>query len=208
MPYSNDGGPVFNATRCSAIARDPAGVGEPCTTAQGPVGGVDDCDAGMMCWDVDPQTNTGHCVAFCTGCEADPACSTPCSYCAFAGGSGLPVVCLPRCNPLAQDCAEGEGCYPVYDGFGCRADASGEDGAAGDPCEFVGACDPGMFCADADALPGCEGSSGCCTPYCELRSADPCPNATPPIECVPLHDAPPTNDCMSHDNVGACMLPG
>lgn len=45
VPWANDGGGVWNATRCSPVDDDPAAPGEPCTVEGGPTSGIDDCDA-------------------------------------------------------------------------------------------------------------------------------------------------------------------
>jgi len=161
------------------------------------VSGIDDCEAFAMCWDVDPRTNMGVCIGFCMGSEANPVCEDPSAQCSITG-AGVLIICLPFCDPLLQDCAEGSACYPDNDGFDCAPDASGEAGAAGDPCEYLNVCDPGLFCAEAPTVPGCRGL-GCCMPFCDL-SAPMCPLLT---ECVPWYDdgqAPP-----GFEDVGGCM---
>src|SRR5689334_19955710 len=45
MPWANDGGNSWNATRCTPLAEDPNGIGEPCTVEGSPVTGIDDCEA-------------------------------------------------------------------------------------------------------------------------------------------------------------------
>ena len=74
MPWANDGGDEWNATRCSPIENEPAQVGEPCTVEGGPTSGIDSCAISAMCWEVDPMTNMGTCIAMCTGTADMPVC--------------------------------------------------------------------------------------------------------------------------------------
>jgi len=205
MPWANDGGSSWNSTKCVEIAPDPKQVGEPCTVEESGVSGIDDCDIHSMCWYVDPDTLMGECVAFCVGDEANPSCEDPNSYCALSG-EGVLILCLPTCHPLEEPCPPDEVCVP---GWGselfCVFDASGDAGAAGDPCEFVNACNPGLFCASVDYVPDCEGNIGCCTPFCDLLAADPCPGAVPEVECIPWFEegqAPP-----GYETLGVCGVP-
>ena len=146
MPYSIDGGDTWNALACFPIADDPVGVGEVCEIEGNGVTGVDNCVAGAMCWDVDPRTLEGTCVAMCSGSEANPICTDPCTVC-VGNAFGL---CLHKCDPVAQDCARGQACYAFNDTFACAPDASGEVGVAGDPCECPHTrstpTTPGIFC--------------------------------------------------------------
>jgi hypothetical protein len=202
MPWANDGGNVWNALRCSPIADDPDAVGEPCTVEGSGVSGIDSCEAGSMCWDVDPETLQGYCVGFCTGSPDDPMCEDPYQSCAL-GSDGPLALCFPLCDPLLQDCAEGQACYGIDDVFNCIPDASGEMGAPGDECEYLNVCDPGTFCASAELVPGCPGMVGCCTPFCDVNEVPPA--CLPGQECTPWYEvgeAPP-----GYENVGACVLP-
>ena len=197
MPWANDGGTSWNATKCSPIQRDPDRIGESCTVVDSGVSGVDSCEAASMCWNVDPKTNEGTCFAFCMGDETDPICEEPGYVCPISA-DGVVIVCLPTCDPLAPDCADGELCIPTYaDSFLCAPDASGAAGAAGDPCEFPNVCDPGLLCAPGQIVPDCE-TSGCCTPFCNLQA----PDCEVDEACVPYYrpgDAPP-----GYENVGLC----
>jgi len=204
MPWANDGGGSWNATKCSPLAEDPNGVGDPCAVVQSGVGGIDDCEAHAMCWNVDPETNEGTCVALCTGGEANPTCADPCVSC-FVSASGVVNLCLPICDPLAQDCVPGEACYPVNDTFSCAPDAGGDAGVLGDPCEYLNWCDPGLFCANADTLPNCAGPAGCCTRLCDASAADPCAGIAG-TECVPYFEENQQPPCYG-GVVGGCLLP-
>jgi hypothetical protein len=201
MPWANDGGNSWNALRCSPIADNPDAPGEPCTVEGSGASGIDSCELGAMCWDVDPDTLEGVCVAFCVGSPERPACEDADAMCVM-GGDGVLALCIPVCDPLQQDCSvEGNACYPVNDSFICAPDASGDTGAPGDACEFINVCDPGSFCASAEVVPECMGA-GCCTLFCDLDMPLPC---LPGQECTPWYEAgmaPP-----GFENLGACALP-
>jgi hypothetical protein len=207
MPWANDGGNSWNATRCSPVAPDPGQVGDPCTVEGSGVSGVDDCAIATMCWGVDPETNQGTCTAFCMGSENNPVCDNPQTACSIAN-EGTLILCLPTCDPLLQNCMDGEGCWGIDDDFVCAPDAGAEgEGAYGEACEFLNVCDPGLFCANPDIVPGCQ-ASGCCSEFCDL--SDPqaganCAGAGGGQECLPWFEegqSPP-----GYEDVGACGIP-
>jgi hypothetical protein len=206
MPWANDGGGAWNATRCSPLDDNPSQVGDPCTVEGSGVSGIDNCDISSMCWDVDPETNMGTCIAFCSGSEANPVCEDPTTSCVITN-EGTLILCLPNCDPLLQDCAEGQACYPVGDSFACAPDASQDTGAYGDACEFINVCDPGLMCGAPEWVPGCAGA-GCCTDICDVSDADAsanCPGNAGGQECVAWYEegqAPP-----GFENVGVCSIP-
>lgn len=209
MPWADDGSGTWNATKCSPIAPDPRAVGEPCTVEGSGVSGVDDCEAHAMCFDVDPATNMGECIAFCYGDESDAFCTDPCSSCKVSADGPL-ALCLPMCDPIGPDgCDDGEVCVPTDDTFTCVAQAQDRAmGTLGAPCEFLNVCDPGLFCADASQLPSCEGETGCCSAFCDLNAEDPCDALLPGTVCMPWYDngeAPPES-CIG-GAVGACTAP-
>jgi len=202
MPWANDGGGSWNATRCSPLNANPGQPGDECEVEGSGVSGLDTCDLASMCWDVDGETNTGTCVPFCEGSADNPLCSDPDEGCSITN-DGVLILCLPTCDPLLQDCAEGQACYPEPAGFICSPDASGEMGIFGDPCEFLNVCDPGFWCANADTVPGCAGAVGCCASYCD--TSDPMPSCEPGTECVTWHEegtAPP-----GEEDIGVCIIP-
>ena len=211
MPWANDGGNAWNATKCVPVDPNPKQPGDGCTVQGDGVSGIDDCDVASMCWNVDPETNTGYCVAFCMGTPEAATCADPEQSCLIAN-DGVLILCLPACDPLLQDCEKNEVCLPntAGDGFACVIDASGGMGTAGVPCEFGNACNPGLVCAGAEFVPGCADAEGCCAPYCDLTDPDAaqtCANTytTPGADCVPFFEmgmAPP-----GHEDVGLCILP-
>jgi hypothetical protein len=206
MPWANDGGSVWNARRCVPLDADPKHPGDSCIVQGNAYSGWDNCDIASMCWHVDPDTLEGVCVAFCTGTEQDPVCDDPSLRCNICN-DGVLILCLPHCDPLLQDCPDGEGCYWVADKFVCSPDISGPDaGSAGDPCEYSSACDPGLQCFDAQYVPGCAGPAGCCAPYCDVNV--PSCNAAAGEECLPWweeEDQAPT--CPNLQRVGLCIVP-
>ncbi len=207
MPWSNDGGGAWNATRCSPVSENPGQAGDECSVEGSGTSGIDDCDIGVMCWDVDPKTNIGTCVAMCTGDEANPICEDPDTNCSIANDGAI-VLCLPSCDPILQDCPEGQACYPINEDWSCAPDASGEMGVYGDPCEFINVCDPGLICLGAASTPNCQGAAGCCTEVCDLTDPagdDQCSGSGEGQTCQAWYEegaAPP-----GYEDVGACALP-
>lgn len=198
--WASDGGAAWDANRCVEVATDPHKPGEPCTVEGSAVSGIDDCELASMCWNVDPDTLTGTCVALCEGSPRDPTCPEPNTLCRVSG-SGVLNVCLPTCNPLAVDCPQGQVC--VDSGFGPFTCVFGSPGPVGAPCEFVNACDPGLACIPSELVPGCDlGSASCCSPYCSL-AAPACPDGDE--VCQPWFEqgqAP-----AGYEDVGVCALP-
>ena len=199
MPWANDGGSAWNATRCSPVAEDAAEPGEPCVVEGSAVSGLDNCELHAICWYVDPQTNEGTCIAMCNTANGGAFCEDPDFYC--SSGSVL-SLCFATCSPLLQDCLPGEACYPLQEDFVCHADASGKCGAAGERCEFVNVCDPGTACLNPDLVPGCELDPGCCSSYCHLD--DPTPPCLDGQSCLPWYDDPSDAEEAS---IGVCALP-
>ena len=205
MPWDDTGAGWWNTVRCSPVADDPNAVGEPCAVVGSAVSGIDDCVLGAMCWDVDPKTNVGECVALCTGSEVDPTCANPCDVCTIS--SGPLILCLRGCDPLAQDCGVEEGCYPNNDTFTCAQELARDGGLAGDPCEFINVCVAGNVCVGSDLVPGCADATGCCTPFCDAGGPDGCDALLPGTSCVPwFEEGQQPEQCVSSGIIGACMV--
>ena len=203
MPWANDGGSSWNSTRCSPIADDPGDEGDPCTVEGSGVSGIDDCDLGLVCWEVDPDTNAGVCHPLCIGSENNPLCKDPGQTCSISG-DGVLNLCLDACTPLTPDCPQGQACYPIHRGFVCAPDASGDLGAYADPCEFINVCNPGLACIGAEFVPDCSPSAaGCCSPYCDTTGPNTCPGEGQ--ECVPWFE--PADAPAGFENAGICSLP-
>jgi len=195
---------AWDSTKCVEVTGTDK-PGDVCTS-QGAYSGVDSCIKGAMCWGVDME-GMGTCVALCIGTPDDAVCENK-GLCTIPGGGGPLNLCLPVCDPLLQDCSgAGEACYPIADAFNCAPDASGEEGVANDPCEYINVCDEGLMCADAAFVGmGCPvDSTGCCTPFCKFPGGL-CPN--PDQECVQYFDPmmfPPNDPWL---DIGSCGVAG
>jgi hypothetical protein len=200
--WANDGGSAWNATKCVPVMPNADAESEPCTTIGDALSGLDSCELGSFCWDMDPETGLGLCVAFCIGSEANPTCADPEKRCTGKDFN----ICLPVCSPIEQDCPVGCACYPSSDEFQCFPVAAEEDmGHYGDDCEFINVCQPGLFCSNPESVPSCIGGIGCCSSYCDLSAPD-CPGMEDGVECIPWYEegqAPP-----NFASVGACAIPG
>ena len=208
MPYADDGGGSWNNNKCVPVVEDPVHLGEPCFAPEGGVAGIDNCDFGLMCWDVD-QEGIGYCIEMCSGSAEQGLCETPCTVCGVYGGGNL-AICLPACNPILQDCDPSDVCIgnPSGNGFLCVLDASGDEGQVHDPCNFANACDPGLMCNDPTAAVECDqDAQGCCEPFCDISDPDAdmkCPGVGQ--VCHPYFEDGTTMPCWQ--NAGFCAVPG
>jgi hypothetical protein len=202
-PWANDGGGTWNAARCVPVANDPDAAGEPCTVEGSATSGIDSCAEATMCFHVDPATNTGTCVALCSGSLQDPQCIAPEAACLVAN-DGVLALCLDTCDPLAPACAEGEGCHPspLSDRFFCLPTFD-QPGTHGQPCEAVAACAPGHVCVEASLLPACAGAA-CCAQLCDTTAGEPCPADDQGVGCEPWYE--PGMAPAGLENVGVCVL--
>lgn len=197
---------VWDALGCFPLAASPKEPGDECTVVGTGVSGMDDCAMGSMCMGVDEETLLGVCIAMCEGTAAAPGCADPRTTCIIAN-DGVILVCLPQCDPLVQDCAEGEGCYESgTGGFFCFAqdETAGEAGYAA-PCGTLNYCDAGLMCAAAEMVPGCA-SDYCCTEFCDASGApEQCSGAAQGQTCAPYFaaDAAPPGFA----DVGVCGVP-
>ncbi len=159
---------------CFPLDPDAKQVDEPCQVGEDPWDGIDDCVEGAVCWNADEDGN-GTCLSLCPLMGDDYSCyyenSGTCNVCQECAVG----LCIPICNPLLDDCADGQLCVPNnQEGFGCVLDAGDGQSPAGTPCDFVNACDAGTQCLSADLYPApsCEGQSGCCVPMCDWSEFD------------------------------------
>ena len=203
VPWANDGGDSFNANRCSPVADNAAAVGEPCMVQGSAVSGLDDCELGAICWNVDPDTLEGTCVPQCAGSPDAPECPED-LVCSIAG-EGSVNVCLPPCNPLMDSCPMDEACFDYGEQFVCTG--LPETAAYGEPCHWINACEPGLVCVDGETI-GCD-DPACCTSLCNLTDGEPnpaCPDAAMGQTCVPwdqVGDAAP-----GFEDLGVCVDEG
>jgi hypothetical protein len=183
MPWANDGGGEWNATRCSPLANDPNQVGELCMVEGSGTSGIDDCDLGLVCWQVDPETNIGVCHSMC-GSEP-PFCEPP----LVCGEVEIAPMCIEPCDPLdPASCPEGQACgFFMSTVLVCQPAPEGS--AEGTPCDAAMVCEPGTLCSYDAALDCGNGvGQGCCAVPCDL--GDPVACVDPEI-CVPWFPLPP-----------------
>ena len=167
VPYSGDGDPWWDDSRCVPVARDPGTQGEPCLIEEWAYSGIDDCELGSVCVVVDTSELFGVCASL---CDYGPKVCGPGLECTPPTLAGW-RVCLPPCDPLAQDCDPGQGCYPFDASNGFFNCMPHSDGVFGSPCEVNAECGTGLLCSRAENVPGCETES-CCTMYCDASVAD------------------------------------
>jgi hypothetical protein len=203
VPWSCDGTPQWNGTRCSAIADDPVGIGEPCTMQDSPYSGLDDCQRSAMCWEVDEATLEGTCIGLCIGSLADPDCAESCAECLLPA-EGVLALCVTSCDPVMQTCDAGDGCYLVGEAYVC-APSSAPDAMPGDACEDVTDCAPGDTCVNGAFVPGCTPGEGCCTPFCTEGDPGGC-DEVPGSACAALF-LPGQGPACVPDETGICVEP-
>lgn len=192
VPYDAFGDGTWSGTKCVPIDPNPGAPGEPCTTQGDEKSGIDSCERDSICRD-------GVCVEMCNiydeGCDAPDTICVPYTYSIY-------MICRPTCDPLANDCVDGEVCAVMKDlGFACVVDASGDEGQYGDECIYINGCDPGLTCAYAEEVPNCTGDQ-CCTPLCDTSQPNTCPGA-PEQQCEPWYDSLPPG----YETLGYCGVP-
>jgi hypothetical protein len=198
--WANDGGTHWNAVICALVDKNPAALGESCVVLGNAYSGIDTCDGATMCWNVEPDTNAGTCVARCSGSEANPWCAD--GLTCFVSHEGVINLCVPGCDPLAPSCADGFACVlSSFDVFGCIP-AAIVPSEPDSPCEHSIGCGTGLSCTPATSLPSCDGSS-CCAALCDTAIADAC--VDPRLTCAPLIEEGRTPRGL--ENVGVCRFP-
>lgn len=194
IPWSADGDDLLDGClipRCSRLDPDPVQPGDTCTMRDGPWSGVDDCEIGSFCWDVDPQTNEGTCVANCSGSEANPICEGDLTC--FFGYDGWITACVPGCDPLAPECADGMTCTSrQYDAAVCLPLSLVLPAAPSEACDSSVGCGAGFVCLPSDRVADCGDVGSCCTALCD--PAMPACAAEVPV-CTPLGDNAAVGGC-------------
>jgi hypothetical protein len=195
VPASSAGGNSLDINKCVPVTGSSA-PGEPCNHDGFPEA-TDDCDATGVCWALDAE-GVGICHAFCTGSAEDPVCAEG-SSCLLTASDAL-NLCVAVCDPVAQDCSPGLGCYWANAGFSCL----GNQGAhipLGELCGYINDCAFGLTCMAMEWVPDCEGPA-CCASFCDLNLGDAQCEA-PGTACVALFEeglAPP-----GYEHVGVCV---
>lgn len=194
--YDGDGAPYLEgcvSLRCSPLHRDAAQPGETCTIEDGPWSGFDNCEIGSYCWDVDPDSLEGTCVANCQGSEANPVCAG--GLTCFHGYDGNITACVSGCDALAPACADGSTCVTAQSGPSvCLPESLEIPAEQAIACDHSLGCGEGFACVVAAQVAGCEDPGSCCTALCD--PAAPACDASVPV-CTPLADDP---------TVGACTI--
>jgi hypothetical protein len=199
VPYSSVGS-YYDGSKCVPVTGDQA-HGEPCSYG-GSALATDDCDENSGCWDFHELDGEqlGICHAFCTGTADDPHC--PAGSSCSVDSSGTLAFCVITCDPVAQDCGPGLGCYWANAAFECTFTT--QNIPAGEPCGLVNDCAPGLLCASSELLPTCS-DTACCTRFCYLSLGDSQCDATPGTVCVSFFEegmSPP-----GEEDIGVCIVP-
>ncbi|MCH9685584.1 MAG: hypothetical protein K0V04_29405 [Deltaproteobacteria bacterium] len=195
MPWANDGGGNWNATRCSPIDDNPGDPGDPCQVEGSGTSGIDDCALGVVCWLVDPKTNQGTCTAVCDALQGVGTCP---------GNLGCTQVddvplCIDGCDPIAPDCPEGQGCFLAGSSFACSS-APPKPVPLGEACSGLSSsCAPGQLCAYGAAFDCGRPGEGCCAGVCDLTDPNGC--AAFGGMCTPWFPVAPPPELA---NLGVC----
>jgi hypothetical protein len=191
----------WDANKCVPVIGD-KDVGEPCTR----VGDNDDCARGMICVGAPiAEDGPGWCVAFCGDFDSPDPCvsewaNQPNADC-FAYADGVFPHCIQKCDPLLQECPNGQGCYPGPWGFACTP----EGGAAeGDPCTDINGCQAGLLCIPWQMQEGCAGDS-CCTSICDCSNPNDPICTEPGEQCICYYEQGEAPN--GYDDTGMCFVP-
>lgn len=171
---------------CIDLPNSPKQRGQSCQLMVAPDYLLDECDEGLICG------LDGACGDRCSGTAERPTCTDTTKECVVEA----PLwSCATPCDLLEQDCEPGLACLVFGQDSAVCSGVPEDPAAAGEPCTFSNACEPGLQCFPGVA--GCE-SEQCCTPFCDVGGPNDCPGAEAGEVCRPL----------SVEGVGACGLPG
>lgn len=158
---------------------------------------------GAMCWDVDPRTNTGTCVEIYVLDVNNPGCGDAMTTSYTASGGPIQGICLPMCNPLANECDANYGCRWRTKGSGRRGFWCTGNGSADvdEQCFSYFDCQAGLACTWPDGSDAWAGSlnESTCKPHCSLSAPD-CPDGW---SCQPWYAE--TEEPPGHEDVGICV---
>ena len=168
---------------CSLVISPGNQLGDPCTHGVD----ADDCDAGLVCVTGTGEGGPGICREICGCGPAYPTCQSGGTVCVTLE-VGF-AVCMPSCDPLAQDCGDGQSCIANPGGFSC-VPAVG-DLPVGYGCSTLADCAAGLSCLQE------EGATGfTCHQLCDTQN----PECPPGQICGDFVN--PIGTC--HPHVGAC----
>src|SRR5690606_38942722 len=137
-------------SRCVPVDPNPVGPGEVCVVPGDFGDGIDNCDKGSICLDLEHE-GSATCVAYCSGSMDAPKCPETEDRCSFLFEPTVPV-CFTKCDPLIQDCSPAESCVPNETALGaphfvCMPRVLEEiPGQYGDSCYALSGCEPGNLC--------------------------------------------------------------
>ena len=198
----------WDADQCVPAPMNGGGIGDPCQIDDGQsvFSGLDNCAPGGFCFNFDFMTGKGGaCIEFCKEDDSCPMTNGGNAGCLEAANMGVLPICLPKCDPLIQDCADMQGCFgdPSIEFFFCAAvDPGPNTGLDNSPCEFTNACQPGFSCQASTVVDGCDPmATGCCTPFCTIGDNKDC---SPKEQCVPFYAMNPPPGL---EMVGVCAIP-
>lgn len=206
-PWSVEADLIPDELRCCPEDANAVQPGDECVVEDYFGSCIDNCVLGSMCFDLDGD-GMGTCQKFCTGSAASPMCEG--NEGCFIYFAGVPF-CFDKCDPLVQDCPEGQGCYPDEEapggtGFLCLPTVGAQP--AGGWCWLLSGCEPGLLCVTPDFVPGCNENFGCCTPLCDVtEQPDPCPAVNEALECTSWYIGGQVPPEAEYQNVGACVIP-
>ncbi|MCA9690122.1 MAG: hypothetical protein R3A51_16555 [Nannocystaceae bacterium] len=210
VPWNEDGGIFPTGVKCVQEFPNPDTIGSKCTVQQFG-SGEDSCEKGSMCLDLD-NDGEATCIEFCMGDnQSDSYCMDNNYTCVELFVPVVPL-CFRKCDPLVQDCPDGEGCFmdaPMLgaEGFVCMPlvqNLSPGGGVYGEGCIAMSNCVPGYSCVFAENVPDCNGNVYCCTPWCNITEDQPCLEYDEKLNCIPWYTegtAPP-----GFEQVGICGI--
>lgn len=176
---------------CVEVVPGPAAAGMACQV----LSDVDTCDKWSRCELIDESSGLGTCLPICTGTPDNLTCPDSLQCELFDEVNHNALHCVLLCDPLASDCPIGGACLPWLNGFACL-DNPQPYVEVGLPCAGD-ECNDGLVCAEGAFL-SCE--ANCCTPYCDVNAAEPCPDLMQ--QCVSYYGGA----FPEWDHVGYCTV--
>jgi hypothetical protein len=88
-----------------------------------------------------------------------------------------------RCNPLENDCPEGELCIFFNTEFQCFPATGDGTGVFGASCDTATDCNEGLACIQSVFFSNCAGDA-CCSPNCDLSEPNNCPDVGDGTFCM------------------------
>lgn len=122
-----------------------------------------------------------------------------------AGTEDGGLVCEgERCNPLENDCPEGELCIFFNTEFRCFPSTGDGSGVFLAPCDTATDCNEGLACIQSVFFDNCA-SEACCSPNCDLSGPNTCPQTGAGEFCMQwFQGRVDTDPC--YVNAGVCGI--